>query len=149
MRAGLVASLETAISDTEGYSKGSTVICAHCFVPLFRLTRSIHPGEKANRTVNAYRPITIPELRQLRVEVPSVTAALKLWTSQDEFNHCCGIEAPRAGSEALCPACKKSFVQVFAPEASEVIDRAYTWRLVTIPPLSGPYPVRSAKVTIQ
>lgn len=148
MRAGLQAAIEAARTEQEGYPKGSTVICAHCFVPLFTLTRSIGPGEKANRTTDAYRPITLQELTALRRDVPSVTAALKLWTAQQAFDHVARIEAPRSGSPAACPACQRSFVQVFAPDAAEVVDRAYTWRLVTIPPLSGPYPIRSAHVRV-
>jgi hypothetical protein len=140
------AAILAAQGEMEGYPKGSTVICAHCFVPLFTLTRSISPGDKANRTASAYRPVTVQEIRALRLNVPSVTAALKAWTFKEEIAHVAGLEAPKSGSPAACPVCHKSFVQVFAPEASEVIDQAYTWRLVTIPPMAGPYPVRSAQV---
>lgn len=148
MRAGLEAAIAAARHESDGYPKGSTVICAHCFVPLFTLTQSINPGDKANRSTGAYRPITVQELRTLRLNVPSVAAALKTWTVQDEIAHEARVEAPKSGTPAQCPACLKSFVQVFAPEASEVIDQAYTWTLVTIPPLSGPYPVRSAHVSL-
>ncbi len=148
MRAGMVAAIAAAQNEMEGYPKGSTVICAHCFVPLFTLTRSITPGDKANRTASAYRPITVHEIRALRRDVPSVTAALKAWTFKEEIAHVAGLEPPKSGSPAACPVCHKSFVQVFAPEASEVIDQAYTWRLVTIPPMAGPYPVRSAQVDL-
>jgi hypothetical protein len=147
MRAGLVAAIAASRAENEGYPKGSTVICAHCFVPLYILTRSIGSGDKSNRTVDAYRPVTVQDIRRLRRDVPSVTAALKPWTAAEEIAHVASIPELRTGSAALCPACSKSFVQVFAPEASEVIDRAYTWRLVTIPPMSGPLPVRSSKVT--
>ena len=149
MRAGLEASIQAAHTDNDGYPKGSTVICANCFVPLFTLTRSICVGDKANRTVDAYRPITVQELRTLRRNVPSLQAALKTWTMDQEIAHAARIQAPKTGDEAKCPACDNSFVQVFAPEAAEVIDRAFTWRLVTIPPLSGPYPVRSSQVRFQ
>lgn len=146
MRAGLVAAIAAARSEQEGYPKGSTVICAHCFVPLFVLTRTIEPGQKANRTVDAYRPISVAELAQLRRDVPSVAAALKLWTAEQAVAHVNRITQPRTGSSAECPACQRSFVQVFAPEAGEVMDQAYTWRLVTIQPMAGPLPVRSADV---
>ena len=149
MRAGMEAAILAAHNENDGYIKGSTVICAQCFVPLYTLTRSIGPGEKANRTVDAYRPITVSEIKRLRRDVPSVTAALKTWTPNDEFAHACSVEELRTGSPAVCPKCERSFVQVFAPDEAEVIDRAYTWRLITIQPLTGPYPVRSAKVTIQ
>lgn len=148
MRAGMEAAIAAAHQETEGYAKGSTVICAQCFVPLYTLTRTIGPGEKANRTVDAYRPLTPSDIATLRREVPSVTAAMKTWTYEQVVQHAFSIAELRTGSPAACPACQKSFVQVFAPEASEVIDHAYTWRLVTIPPLSGAYPVRSAHVRL-
>lgn len=148
MRAGLVAAAASAPNDLDGYTKGSTVLCAHCFVPLFTLERGIGPGEKASRTVDAYRPITATELRQLRREVPSIRAALKMWTADEERTHVERVVRPKTGDAALCPACEKSFVQVFAPEAGEVIDRAYTWRLVTVPPMSAAYPIRSSRVDL-
>ena len=147
MRAGLVAAAVDAV-DLDGYAKGSTVICAHCFVPLYRLERGIAPGEKASRTVDAYRPVTASDIHHLRLEVPSVRAAMKGWTPLQVKAHVESIDRPRTGSSAECPACHKSYVQVFAPDASEVIDRAYTWRLVTIPPLSDAYPVRSSRVDL-
>jgi len=146
MRAGMVAAIAAAQQESEGYPKGSTVLCAQCFTPLFTLTRTITPGEKANRTASAYRPVTVHDIRRLRRDVPGVAAALKLWTSADEIAHEARLEAPASGSPAVCPCCQKSFVQVFAPGADEVIDQAYTWRLVTIPPLAGPLPVRSSEV---
>lgn len=142
------AAIAASRTEQEGYPKGSTVICAHCFVPLYTLTRTINPGDKANRSIAAYKPITALELRQLRRDVPSVNAALKTWTHEDEIAHEARVIAPSTGSPAQCPACSKSYVQVFAPDANEVIDLAYTWRLVTIPPMSGPYPVRSAHVSL-
>lgn len=147
MRAGLVAAAADAV-DLDGYAKGATVICAHCFVPLYRLERGIAPGEKASRTVDAYRPVTASDIATLRREVPSVAAALKTWTPDTVKAHVDTIGRPKTGDPAVCPSCSKSFVQVFAPEAGEVIDRAYTWRLVTIPPLSDAYPVRSSRVDL-
>jgi hypothetical protein len=148
VRAGMIAAAVDAPNTLVGYDKGSTVICAHCFVPLYRLERGIGPGEKASRTVDAFRPISRAELQQLRREVTSIHAALKPWTADDERNHVHSIGRPKTGDPAVCPACQKSFVQVFAPEAGEVIDRAYTWRLVTIPPLSDAYPIRSSHVDL-
>ena len=147
MRPGIVAAAQDAI-DLDGYAKGSTVICAHCFVPLYQLERGIAPGEKASRTVDAYRPVSAGHLERLRSEIPSVKAALATWTPADVQAHVDVIDRPRTGDPAVCPSCQKSFVQVFAPDADEVIDRAYTWRLVTIPPLSDAYPVRSSCVDL-
>jgi hypothetical protein len=146
MRAGLQAAIEAARDENEGYPKGSTVICAHCFVPLYLLTRTISPAEKAGRTVDAYRPITVHDIARLRRDVPSVKAALKPWSFIDVCNHVSSIRELRTGSPAACPKCERSFVQVFAPDEAEVTDHAYTWRLVTIPPMSGPYPIRSASL---
>lgn len=146
MRAGMVAAAETAPNTLMGYEKGATVLCANCFVPLYKLERGIGPGEKASRSVDAYRPISRAELRQLRKEVSSINAALKLWTDEDEKAHVRAIDRPKTGDPAVCPKCDHSFVQVFAPEAGEVLDRAYTWRLVTVPPMSAAYPVRSSHV---
>jgi len=148
VRPGLAVANETAPNTLDGYPKGSTVICAHCFVPLFRLERGIYPGENSARGADAHRPISLIELAELRRDVPSVNAALKAWTFEDMQKHCASIGRPKTGDPAVCPACERSYVQVFAPEAGEAIDRAYTWRLVTIPPLSGPYPVRSSHVRL-
>lgn len=146
MRAGLEAATKDAPNDLDGYHKGSTVLCAACFVPLYILERGIAPGEKASRTVDAYRPVTVGDIQRLRRDVPSVHSALLRWTAEDVKRHVQTIDRPKTGSIAECPACQKSWVQVFAPEAAEVVDRAYTWRLVTIPPMSAPYPVRSSRV---
>lgn len=148
MRAGLVAAVETAPNALIGYEKGATVLCAQCFVPLYKLERGIGPGEKASRSVDAYRPITRAELRQLRKEVTSIHAALKTWTDEDETTHVNSIDRPKTGDPAACPKCARSFVQVFAPEADEVMDHAYTWRLVTVPPMSDAYPIRSSRVDL-
>ena len=148
MRAGLVAANETAPNPLDGYPKGSTVICAHCFVPLYVLERGIYPGDKVGRSIDAYAPISVSQLNQLRRDVPSVQAALKTWTDEEVREHCERILRPYTGMPAACPACQRSFMQVFAPDSSEVIDHAYTWRLVTIPPMSEAYPVRSSRVDI-
>lgn len=148
MRAGLEAAAATAPNPLDGYPKGSTVLCAACFVPLYRLERGIAPGEKASRTCDAYRPVTASDIAELRREVPGVKSALMQWTPADVVAHVNQIDRPKTGSLAECPACHKSWVQVFAPEAGEVIDRAYTWRLVTVPPLSDAYPVRSSRVRL-
>jgi hypothetical protein len=144
MRAGLVAAYDAAGGQDEGYPKDSVVLCAHCFLPLYVLTCGIVPGQKANRTVHSYRPITELELWNLRAEVPSVRSALMTWTPDRMKAHVQSIPTLTTGDAALCPCCSRSFVQIWAPEEAEVIDRAYTWRLVTIPP-RGELPVRRAQ----
>lgn len=146
MRAGLRAADADAPNSLDGYHKGETVICAQCFVPLFVLERGIAPAEKTSRSVDAFRPVTVADIERLRRDVPSVRSALMRWTPADVDAHARRIDRPKAGSPAACPACSKSFVQVFAPDAAEAIDRAYTWRLVTIPALSGAFPVRTSRV---
>lgn len=148
MRAGLVAAAASAPNTLDGYPKGSTVICAHCFVPLYRLERGISPGEKTGRTVDAYAPLSPADVSRLRRDVPSVQAALKTWTDEQVREHCDRIMRPHTGMPAICPACQRSYMQVFAPDSAEVIDHAYTWRLVTIPPLSDAYPIRSSRVDL-
>lgn len=146
MRAGLVAAAERAPNTLIGYDKGATVLCAHCFVPLYKLERGISPGEVVK--ADAFRPISRAELRQLRKEVTSIHAALKPWSDDDETNHVNSLGRPSAGDPALCPKCHNSFMQVYAPGADEVTDHAYTWTLVTVPPMSGAYPVRSSRVDL-
>jgi hypothetical protein len=146
VRAGLIAAQDAAPNTMVGYEKGATVLCAHCFVPLYRLERGIAPGEKIK--ADAYRPITRSELRQLRREVTSIHAALKTWNDEHEQNHVQSLDRPKAGDPAICPACTKSFMQVYAPDAAEVTDRAYTWTLVTVPPMSEAYPMRSSHVDL-
>ena len=142
MRAGLEAAALAAGSD-DGYPKGSIVLCAHCFLPLYVLTCGISPGQKAHRTVDHYRPISEVEVWSLRSSVPSVASALRTWTPDRISAHVQRIPQPKTGDPALCVSCGRSFVQVFAPTGEEVIDQAYTWRLVTIPP-QGPAPIRRA-----
>jgi hypothetical protein len=146
MRAGLVAAAETAPNSMVGYEKGATVLCQNCFVPLFKLERGLHPGEGVK--AEAFRPISRIELRQLRREVTSINAALKLWTDEDEKAHVNSIDRPVQGSPALCPKCGQGFPQVFAVEAAEVNNRDYTWRLITVPPMSEAYPMRSSHVDL-
>jgi hypothetical protein len=129
-----------------GYEKGATVICQNCFAPLYKLERGVYPGEPVK--ADAFRPLSRTELRQLRREVTSIAAALKPWTDDDEKAHVNSIGRPVQGEPALCPKCGQGWPQVFAPEAAEVNDRAYTWRLITVPPMSDAYPVRSSDVRL-
>lgn len=136
MREGLKDAIAVA-GHEEGYAKGSVVICQHCLKPLYRLTRSISVGERANRTADAYRPISVIDLEAMtafRGRSAGVSAAIRSWTPEQRLEHCQQIPALKSGSPALCPACQHSFVRVRAPERGEVVDQAYTWELFTIPP---------------
>lgn len=136
MRAGLADAIQAA-GHEEGYSKGSIVICQHCLKPLYRLSRGISVGERANRTVDAYVPVDERDLDQLTRSTgraSGVAAVLRAWTPEQRRAHCESIPTLRSGSPALCPACGHSYVRVRAPEAAEVVDQAYTWELFTLPP---------------
>lgn len=136
MKATLQDSIRQA-GHMEGYARGSIVLCAQCLVPLYELTRSIDIGEKAHRSVSAYRPLSAHDLDQLAqrdTTEPGVAAMLGGWTLERKRQHAAAIPELHTGSPALCPACGQSFVQVRALEAAEVIDRAYTFELVTLAP---------------
>ena len=136
MRAGLADAIQAA-GHEEGYAKGSIVICQHCFKPLYRLSRGIAVGEKANRTVDAYHPVDekdIDRLSRSSGRAAGVAAALKAWTPEQRRAHCESIPMIKSGSPAMCPACGHSYVRVRAPERAEFVDQAYTWELFTLPP---------------
>ena len=118
------------------YEKGSTVLCAACMKPLFTLARPIYSGEKVSRTVDAYRPVSMADLAALadRMDVMSVAVLLRHWTLEERRAHCDHIQAPKTGDPALCPCCGVSWPRVRAVEAAEVLDHAYVWEPVTIPP---------------
>lgn len=124
MRQTLVETLEHATAVE--YPKGSVVICHDCLMPLYILTRGIGFGERAGRTVSAYRPVSERDLE--------VLAEGKDWPADKRRQHCQRIPELKTGDPALCPCCGNSFVRVTATTADEVIDRAYTFELVTIPP---------------
>ena len=150
MREGLQEAAKRAgASELDGYPKGSTVICQHCFLPLYRLERGLYPGQKTKDTGNDYRPLTVADIDELRRDVPSVHAAMKTWTPDQVREHCERIPRFTNGMAPVCVACGHSFPQIFAPTASEFGDRAYTWVLVTIPPLlKGPLPIRTSEVSL-
>ena len=136
MRAGLADAIHVA-GHEEGYAKGSIVLCQHCLKPLYRLSRGISVGEKANRTVDAYQPVEESDIEQLTRSTgraAGVAAVLQAWTPDQRRAHCQAIPTLRTGSPALCPFCAHSYVRVRAPEREEFIDRAYTWELFTLPP---------------
>lgn len=108
------------------YPKGSIVLCQQCLKPLFVLERGIGMGERAGRAADAFRPIRPQELETV--------ADGSQWSADQRRQHCEAIPAPRAGTEMFCPCCQHTYVRIVAVTGAEVIDRAYTLELITIPP---------------
>lgn len=135
MRPGLQDAQRAAGGIEDGYPRGSVVICQGCLKPLYVLIRGIGVGERAGRSVSAYRPVNEGDLQRLVDSVePGVSALVKTWTAEERRQHCQSIPELRSGSPALCPCCQHSFVRVRAVDAAEVLDRGYTFELVTIHP---------------
>lgn len=136
MRDSLRESLASRGAADVQYAKGSIVLCGACLKPLYRLDRSIFSGDKVSRTASAYRPVTLMDLADLeqRSDVPSHAALVRSWTPEARKAHVDTIPDLKTGDPALCPVCDRSWVRVRAVEANEVVDRAYVWELVTIPP---------------
>ncbi len=138
MRASLAESLDQRGNRGREvlYPKGSTVLCAACMKPLFTLARNIYSGEKVSRSVDAYRPVSMRDLADLadRMDAMSVAVLVRYWTPEQRQAHCDHIQAPKTGDPAVCPCCGVSWPRVRSATAEEVLDRAYVWEPVTIPP---------------
>jgi len=136
MRASLAESLASQhVADVQ-YPAGSVILCCACLKPLYVLQRSIFSGEKTSRTVDAYRPITLDDLAQLetRIDQAGLAALVRSWSQEARAAHVAVIPDIKTGAAALCPCCARSWVRVRAVDAEEVIDHAYVWELVTVPP---------------
>jgi hypothetical protein len=133
MREGLRASVEAARGRLEGYPKGSVVLCAACGRPLYRLRRAIEPGASVARSVTAYGPVTPADLEALAELAGLAPPEAEVRAARQAY--CARIPEVRTGQPACCPFCGLSWVRVWAPTASELVDRAYTWTLVVLPPL--------------
>lgn len=136
MRASLRESLASRGAVDVHYPKGSIVLCGACLKPLYRLVRSIFSGDKVSRSVSAYQPVSLMDLSDLeqRSDVPSHAALVRSWSADSRRAHVQAIPDVKTGDAAACPFCERSWVRVRAVEAEEVVDRAYVWELVTIPP---------------
>lgn len=126
----------------EVYPKGSIVICVSCAAPIYRLERGIYVGEKAGRSAEAYRPVRVQDLLELRgredLDAGLKTIIASMSTAQMK-RHCDRIRTLVAGDPLVCPSCTRSFVAVRSSanpaEAGETLDRAYVIELLTVPPV--------------
>lgn len=131
----------------EGYPKGSVVLCVECWKPLYVLEHGIGIGQRASRSVGCYRPMTAADFKALAERAtrdhslnPGLAGLWRSWTPEQRQAMADRIRPPKTGEDAQCPFCGRGWVFVRATEASEAIDKAYVWELLTIPP-ERPVPV--------
>lgn len=139
MRESLKKSLahSPAGENWEKYPKGSLVLCNACSLPIFRLDRGVALGDKMGQMASAFKPLTLGDLLDLRDRPdidPGVRALAAAMTPRQRAEHVAKLHEIRSGDPATCPCCKDCFVQVVAVEKHEVLDKAYTVELLTIPP---------------
>lgn len=121
----------------ELYPKGSIVICVSCARPVYRLERAIFIGERAGRSADAYRPVRVADLVELRARADvdaGLRTSLNELTTQQLQRLCDTVTPLRAGAPLACPLCGKALVFARSTEAGETNDRAYVLELVTVPP---------------
>lgn len=141
-------SLKHSVNDSpvkgfEKYPKGSIVLCNECAKPIFKMDYAICLGDKAGKTAEAFKPVSLADLAELagRVDVDAgVRAMVNGWDIDARKAHVASLKEMRAGDPMMCPCCQKCFVQVIATEKHEVLDRAYTIELLTIPPFGAGTP---------
>lgn len=149
-------SLKQSIKDTpvrgfEKYPKGSIVLCNACAKPVFKLDEPICLGDKGGRMAKAFKPLSVADLVDLgeRQDVDAgVKALVNGWDADAKKAHVAGLREVRAGDPMMCPACGDCFVQVISIEKHEVLDKAYTIEMLTIPPKGAgkPAPVRGKRL---
>lgn len=121
----------------ERYPKGSIVLCQSCAKPIFKLDYGITVGDKVGRSVNAFKPLSVADMEVLaaRADIDAgVRAGIVAWTPEQRAAHVQALHEMRTGDPMVCPCCHGVFVQVLAVTTHEVLDKAYTIELVTIPP---------------
>lgn len=131
------------------HPKGSIVLCASCWKPLYKLEHGISFGDRLRS--DTYRPLTAADYADLAERAThdhalnaGIAALWRSWSVQQHQVMAAAITAPRAGDQPVCPLCGKSWMFVTAVEANEIIDHAYVCDLMTIPP-AAPIPVRAAR----
>lgn len=130
------------------YPAGSVVLCNACAKPIFRLDRAIALGDKAGRMASAFKPLTFRDVVELgkREDIDAgVRALVASWTPDQVKAHVDSLHEFRTGDPMMCPCCDDCFVQVIAVDRHEVLDKAYTIELVTIPP-TNPVAVRGKRL---
>lgn len=121
----------------ERYPKGSIVICNNCAKPIFKLDVGISLGEGSGRLARAFKPLSVADLAALamREDIDAgVGASLRTMTTEQLKAHADLLHEVKPGDPMLCPACHACFVQVLSVERHEVLDKAYTIELLTVPP---------------
>lgn len=129
--------LDSPVTGFERYPKGSIVLCHACSKPIAKLDRGIDLGAKAGRFASAFVPMNHGDLQALadREDLDAgVRAFVTSLTPEQKLAHLAALHEFRSGDPMLCPICGGCFVQVLSVDKSEVLDRAYTIELLTIPP---------------
>lgn len=147
-------SLKRSLADTpaqgfERYPKGSVVICNACSLPIFRLDIAVDLGAKAGQAAKAFKPLTMADLDILanRDDIDAGLQAMVTSMSHEQrARHVAKLREMHAGDPMLCPACNDCFVQVVAVTKHEVLDKAYTIELLTVPPNGAGSPIRGRRI---
>ncbi len=139
MRDALRASLSTD-PGFEGYPKGAVIVCGDCWRPIYKLERGVAPGDKCGRAASAFAPMRQADFRDLdtRVDLDAGwRGLLAVYALSPESQAVTGARRPRAGDEAVCPACGGQFLKVRTVTKSETLDHAYVWEMLWVPPLAA------------
>lgn len=151
MRASAVKSAaDSPVAGFERYPKGSIVLCNACSKPIAKLDGGIALGDKAGRMAQQFKPLSLSDLQTLaaREDIDAgIRALVRGWTVAESKAHVAALCEFRAGDPMLCPCCHDCFVQVLGVEKDEVLDKAYTIELLTIPPSGTPPPVRGKRIS--
>ena len=135
----------------EQYPKGSIVLCNACALPVFKLDRAIAFGDKGGQVASAFKPFAMADLVTLseRLDVdPGVRAKVRSMTLEQRTELLSKLREVRAGDPMACPVCGDCFVQVRSVDKTELLDRAFTLELLTVPPegVGRPAPVSGREI---
>jgi hypothetical protein len=133
------------------YPKGSVVICNACARPIYKLDYSVPFGSGAGRMAKAFKPLTLADVDVLanRQDVDAgVRASLSQLTVEQRIDYVNKLQEReiKTGDPMLCPVCNDCFVQVLSIEHHEVLDKAYTIEMLTIPPSGAQTPLRGKHI---
>lgn len=146
------AALELARAKNPGperHPKGSIVLCASCWKPLYKLEHGISFGDRLR--ADTYRPLTEGDYVALADRAAKdhalnagIAGVWRSWTDEQRRAMAHRVTTPRAGEQPVCPFCAKAWMFHWAQEEAEVNDRAYVCDLLTIPP-DAPVPDRAVR----
>ncbi len=146
MRESLKKSLEDSpAKGFERYPAGSIVICNACAMPIFKLEYGIDLGAGSGRSAKAFKPLSLADLDALTVRTvvdAGLRAKIMGMSAEQRTDHIAKLREVRAGDPMLCPCCEMCFVQVLSVTQHEVLDKAYTIEMLTVPPDGKPSPLR-------